>query len=98
MRLTLTSIDENSILPTFLMMKDTKTYRCDGCEKQKVLDFWSEASAEKLFKEIADWITIRLSATQQGKPSVIPETIGHACCVECVKPAIANIVKKKLPA
>ena len=103
MRLTLTSVDENSILPTLPMMKDTKTYKCDGCNnKTHVFDFYNQSDASKMAlveKELASWITIRMSARRAGKdaPPLIPETVGHACCEKCVKLAIANIAKKNLP-
>jgi hypothetical protein len=81
------------------MMKDTKTYKCDGCDKPKVFDFYNEDDTAYVDKEMAGWITIQISARRQGKNSVslIPETIGHACSEKCVKPAFANMIKKKLP-
>jgi len=81
------------------MVKDTKTYRCDGCDKTKVLDFYDTSNAaqmETFTKELASWVTLKVSA-QAGKEAVIPDTIDHACCKDYVKQAIANIVKRKMP-
>jgi|HubBroStandDraft_2_1064218.scaffolds.fasta_scaffold02109_13 uncharacterized membrane protein YhfC len=82
------------------MQKDTKTYKCDGCDKTKVFDYYDSADAVKMAnveKEIANWITIRLSARRAAKDATpIVDTVGHACSEDCVKKAIANIVKRKI--
>lgn len=85
------------------MQKDTKTYRCDGCDKTRVFDFHDPADPVKvgfLEKELAEWVTIHLSAKREqrkGGVDVITNTVGHACSEECVRAAIAAIVKKKMP-
>ncbi len=84
------------------MVKDTKSYRCDGCDKVKVLDFYDQHNVEQMAlyaKELASWINLRLSAhrPEKGSAPVIPETVGHACSEKCIKPAIAAMVKKALP-
>ena len=83
------------------MMKDTKTFRCDGCDKVKTFDFYDESNTAQMdivAKELANWITIQIAARRQGKADpLIQETVGHACSEKCVKPAFTNMVKKKLP-
>jgi hypothetical protein len=82
------------------MQKDTKTYRCDGCDKTKVFDFYDSSNAaqmETVTKELASWVVLKISGHQAGKEPVIPDTVGHACSKDCVKQAIANIVKRKMP-
>ena len=84
------------------MFKNTKTYKCDHCGKQRVLDFYDESNAAMMAnieKEMADWITLRVSAQPVlGKTAAtIPEIVGHACSRECVKQAIATMVKRQIP-
>jgi len=85
------------------MTKNTKTYACDSCKKTIVFDYYNESDANQVSmvaKELSSWSTLRVSAHRIGKDKdgvIIPETVGHACCEECVKPAITNIVKQKLP-
>jgi len=83
-------------------MKDTKTYTCDGCAKQRVCDFYDQANAAKMAaveKDIANWLVIRISARSVLVKDAIPfvEAIGHACSEGCVKKAFTNMVRKQLP-
>ncbi len=88
------------------MEKDTKTFRCDGCKKTIVLDFYNDSTAEtkaSVEKELIGWINIRLSATRRSSspnsPSLgfIPDTVGHACSDKCVEDAIHDIIRRKMP-
>jgi hypothetical protein len=86
-----------------MTMKDTKTYRCDGCEKQRVHDFYNESDTNKMAiveKELSGWYVLELSARSMSKDAttpLIPKAVGHACSLDCVKKAIANMVKKRMP-
>ena len=64
------------------MMKNTKTLRCDGCDKVKTFDFYDESNDAQMnifAKELAAWITIQIAARRQGKTDpLIQETVGHA--------------------
>ena len=84
------------------MEKDTKTFKCDGCKKTVVLDFYDPTAKEAIEKEMLGWITIRLRAMRRNtapsvSPDFIPDTTGHACSEKCVEEAIGNIILRKMP-
>lgn len=82
------------------MEKDTKTFRCDGCKKTVVLDFYDDstiAAKVAIEKELLGWITIRLGAVHRSGTYFIPDTTGHACAEKCVEDAINSIVARKMP-
>lgn len=80
------------------MEKDTKTFRCDGCKKTVVLDFYKESARAENENALLGWVTLRISAVHRdGKPIVALETSGHACSEACVHEAFTNLVDKKMP-
>lgn len=82
------------------MEKDTKTFRCDGCGKTVVLDFYEGTPAKlaQFEKELHGWVTLELSATRRaGLPPLIAPIVGHACTDACVEKAFGAIVHRRLP-